>query len=239
MSRLDDLVLFYALLSRLERKLGGIRQLSGCTGRMGWPKRGVYFFFEDGERRHESGQGPRIVRVGTHALTAGSKSTLWGRLSQHRGHATSGLGNHRCSIYRLLVGASLKACRGSDEPISWGMGADPGQAAGRLGWSREDVRRGEIEMESAVSKVIGQMPFLWLDIDDAPGQASLRGKIERNAIALLSNQNKPALDAPSLNWLGHHSDRERVRLSGLWNNNHVDEDYDPLFLRDLEALVTK
>lgn len=239
MSRLDDLVLFYALLSRLERKLGGIRQLSGCTGRMGWPKRGVYFFFEDGEHRHESGQGPRIVRVGTHALTAGSKSTLWGRLSQHRGHATSGLGNHRCSIYRLLVGASLKACRGSDEPISWGMGADPGQAAGRLGWSREDVRRGEIEMESAVSKVIGQMPFLWLDIDDAPGQASLRGKIERNAIALLSNQNKPALDAPSLNWLGHHSDRERVRLSGLWNNNHVDEDYDPLFLRDLEALVTK
>lgn len=239
MSRLDDLVLFYALLGRLERKLGGIRQLSGCTGRMGWPKRGVYFFFEDGELRHESGQGARIVRVGTHALTAGSKSTLWGRLSQHRGHATSGLGNHRCSIYRLLVGASLKACHGSDEPISWGMGADPGQAAGRLGWSREDVRRGEIEMESAVSKVIGQMPFLWLDIDDAPGQASLRGKIERNAIALLSNQNKPALDAPSLNWLGHHSDRERVRLSGLWNNNHVDEDYDPLFLRDLEALVTK
>ena len=133
MSRLDDLVLFYALLDRLERKLGGIRQLAGCTGRMGWPKRGVYFFFEDGERRHESGQGPRIVRVGTHALKAGSKSTLWGRLSQHRGHAASGQGNHRGSIFRLLVGASLKACHGTDVPRSWGIGADPGQAAARLG----------------------------------------------------------------------------------------------------------
>lgn len=77
------------------------------------------------------------------------------------------------------------------------------------------------------------------DFIPAQGQASLRGKIERNTIALLSNQNKPTLDAPSSNWLGHHSARGKVRLSGLWNNNHVDEDYDPLFLRDMEELVVR
>ena len=29
---------------------------------------------------------------------------------------------------------------------------------------------------------------------------------------------------------GLHSDREPVRRSGLWNNRHVDEGYDPSFL---------
>ncbi len=236
MPRLDDLVHFYALLDHLKHKAGA-KQLSECTGRMAWPRRGVYFFFEDGEYRQESGKGPRVVRVGTHALTDGSKSTLWGRLSQHRGNASNGYGNHRGSIFRLLVGSSLKAMQGVDEPRSWGLGADPRKAANQLGCSCEEVKTNELELESSVSQVIGRMPFLWLDIDDPPSGESLRGWIERNAIALLSNFEKPALDAPSATWLGHHSDRIKVRQSGLWNNNHVDEEYDPSFLRDLEALV--
>ena len=74
------------------------------------------------------------------------------------------------------------------------------------------------------------MPFLWLGVEDEPGPASQRGLIERNAIALLSGYREPAPDPPSTDWLGHLSDRERVRGSGLWNNNHVDEDYDSSFL---------
>jgi len=41
------------------------------------------------------------------------------------------------------------------------------------------------------------MPFLWLEIDDAPSAGSMRGFVERNAIALLSNLAKPPLDPPS------------------------------------------
>jgi hypothetical protein len=81
------------------------------------------------------------------------------------------------------------------------------------------------------------MPFVWLSVHDKPGPASMRGKIERNAIALLSNFDKPPLDPPLPQWHGRHCDRSRVRASGLWNQNHVDESYEPPFLDDLEQLV--
>ena len=61
---------------------------------MSWPKRGVHFFREPGEVRTDSGTGPRVVHVGTHALKAGSQTKLWDRLSQHRGAKRSGIGNH-------------------------------------------------------------------------------------------------------------------------------------------------
>lgn len=123
------------------------------------------------------------------------------------------------------------------DPRSWGMCGDPGKAALRLGCSGDQLVRDEFNLENAVSRKIGAMPFLWLGIDDTPGRDSLRSKIERNAIALLSNYNRPALDPPSTNWLGHHSDREKVRLSGLWNNNHVSEQYDPCFLDEMDRCI--
>jgi hypothetical protein len=54
--------------------------------RIDWPKRGVTFFRATEEDRSHSGQGPRIVRVGTHALRGGAPTKFWKRLSQHKGH---------------------------------------------------------------------------------------------------------------------------------------------------------
>lgn len=180
---------------------------------------------EQGELRSDSGSGLRVVRVGTHALNAGSGTKLWTRLSQHRGQTGSGGGNHRGSIFRLIVGTSLIA-RGL-KSHTWGKGNT----------ATPDIRTAEIELEREVSRVIRAMPFLWLAIDDEPGADSLRGYIERNSIALLSNYGKPPLDAPSTGWLGLSCDRSRVRQSGLWNSNHVDETYDPVFLTQFEQLV--
>jgi len=67
MERLEHINHFYELLEELEDKLGGKRTLGGCNGRMGWPRRGVYFFFEPGELR-EDGRTPRVVGVGTYAF---------------------------------------------------------------------------------------------------------------------------------------------------------------------------
>ncbi|MDE0617457.1 MAG: hypothetical protein OXH87_07695 [Rhodospirillaceae bacterium] len=214
------------MLAELERRLGGARKLSQCDGRTGWPQRGIYFFRELGEGRSDTGSGPRIVRVGTHALKAGSKTRLWTRLRQHGGQKRSGGGNHRGSIFRLLVGTAL-IDRDSLKSSTWGNRSS----------APREVRRVEQPLEQAVSKAIGTMPFLWLEIDDEPGPDSLRGYVERNAIALLSNYGKEPFDPPSGEWLGRFCDRERVRISGLWNQNHVDEPYDPAFLETTERLI--
>ena len=235
--RLGDTLRFYRLLDRLTDRVGGPRLLRTCRAAMGWPQRGVYFFCENGESRSGTGPGPRVVRIGTHGLKRGSRSTLWGRLRQHRGPSKSGLGNHRGSIFRRLVGVALANRSNIPLPESWGVADSAGEAARRLNVDRDAVKEAEAEIEGLVSKHIGRMPFLWLNVNDAPGPNSSRGFVERNAIALLSSYSSSAADRPSTEWLGQYSDRERVRLSGLWNNNHVDDTYDPSFLDEMESWI--
>jgi hypothetical protein len=227
MKRLDDLKRFYDILGVLNERSGGARLLCECSGKLSWPQRGVYFFMEDGEARSESGMGPRIVRVGTHALTPSSRTTLWQRLSNHRGSSRSGGGNHRGSIFRLIVGTALINRDGHRCP-TWDD---------RRSSAPAEIRAGELALEREVSKTIGAMRFLWLSIDGEPGDQSERGYIERNAIALLSNYGKEPLDPASPTWLGRCCNRPRVRESHLWNNNHVDEDYESSFPDRLEAMV--
>jgi len=228
--RIADTLRFYALLSRISECTGGYRQLATCDGRMEWPRRGVYFFFEPGEFRSDPGSVLRVVRIGTHALRLGSLVSLWDRLRQHRGSVRPGAGDHRTSIFRLIVGAALARRGDISLPPNW--------ETRKPDLDRATVKREDADLERRVSEYIGQMPFPWLGVDDPAGPASLRGLIERNAIALLSHARTPTVDTPSDGWLGVFSDREKVRASGLWNNNHVAEPYDPSFLDEMEALVS-
>ena len=226
-ARLKQLKRFYGILDRLKTLQRWPNTLAGCSGRDRWPTRGVYFFQEPGEERHESGSGPRIVRVGTHALTASSKTSLWNRLSQHRGVTNTGGGNHRGSIFRLLVGTALVARNNRAYP-TWGQGST----------APRSIRDAELPLEILVSHQIRSMPFLCLPIEDDAGPDSLRGYIEQNSIALLSNFNRTPVDSPSKEWLGRHCNRDRVRISGLWNQRHVEQEPAPEFLDRLEQLIS-
>jgi hypothetical protein len=219
----DDLARFYDLLAGLEGRPGQGRALAEYDGRAGWPPRGVYFFREPGENRAGAGTA-RVVRVGTHAVSTGSRSTLWQRLRAHKGQRSGG-GNHRGSVFRLHVGAALLVQDGSGELRYWGKESS----------APREVRDAEAAHELRVSGHIGGMTVLWLDVDDEPGRSSLRSYIERNAIALLSNQRRPA-DPPSPCWLGRFSPRQEIRESGLWNLNYIDDRYDPTFLDVLEDM---
>ncbi len=227
MSRLDDTITFYQLLDELETVSGGKFMLSNCHGRMEWPQRGVYFFFEDGELRSVSGHGRRVVRVGTHGLMTKSRTSLWNRLNQHRGTLNPLGGNHRGSIFRLLVGDAIINAGAVDSVGSWGHGSN----------APREIREAERPAEVQVSRYMGAMPFIVLPLNDAPGPDSLRGYIERNAIALLSGYSVEPVDPPSRKWLGLSSSRERVRQSGLWNNRHVHENHYPRFLDVLAKLI--
>ena len=122
-NRQADIVKFYDLLSRLSDVVDGPQRLSDPSSLDALPMRGVYFFFEVGERRSGTGEGSRVVRVGTQAISQGAKSTLGQRLKQHRGAISSGSGNHRGSVFRFMVGDALIRREGISS-VHWGVGSN-------------------------------------------------------------------------------------------------------------------
>lgn len=218
---------FYTAIAQLAAK--STLSLNACDGRLMWPARGVYFFFENGENR---GNGePRVVRVGTHAVSAGSKTTLWDRLSQHRG-TQAGLGNHRGSIFRVHVGGALITRHADELPqvVSWKSPKRP---------AAQEAREAEDSVERLVSACVRKMPFTYVEINDEPSRKSQRSVIERNSIALMAAAVRAGIDCPSDGWLGRSCPHPAVQRSGLWNVKHVDDQYDPAFLDLLETLASK
>lgn len=203
--------------------MGGPRRLRDCTA-AGWPTHGVYFFYEAGQERADG--TPRVVRVGTHALTLASRTTLWRRLAQHRGRVSGprpGGGSHRASIFRRHVGTALLATGDWDARVA---------ANWRDPHADREARHAEYPLECQVSDYIGAMPLLWLHVPDR----ELRSLVERNSIALLSCRNG-GNDPASPTWLGRLADSDKVRTSGLRNVNHVYEAYDASYLDELDLLV--
>lgn len=222
--RQRDVEQLYQALHLLESGLGGKRLMSECTGRQGWPKSGVYLFFEPDESRANTTES-RVVRVGTHRVSRGSKATLWNRLRTHRGTG-DGVGNHRSSIFRLHVGAAISAREPCMAVASWGVG----QAAD------VKIREAEEHLERMVSAYIGAMRLLWLDIQDDASPASDRAYIERNLIGLLVGRSGPA-DPPSEKWLGRFSPEKHIRSSGVWNLDFLTFSYSPHCLEVLDEYV--
>ncbi|MFB6254731.1 MAG: hypothetical protein ABEI06_08980 [Halobacteriaceae archaeon] len=232
MDRKSDVDHLYDLLDRLADRVGGPKTLDNCHGRMNWPERGIYIFFAADETRDSSDQR-RITRVGTHAVSTGSSTSLWNRLITHRGTFSgkyAGGGNHRGSVFRLRVGEAMIEREGlHDEYPEWGEGTSAGS----------DLREQELEHERRVSSYIRELPFLWIKVNDEPGPESLRGYFERNIIGLLSNYNREPIDPRNSSWLGNDSPNAAIRKSGLWNVDHVSEDYDPTFFEKLEMHIEK
>lgn len=205
---------------------------------MDWPDRGVYFFFASGERRGD-GQH-RVTRVGTHAVSTGSGTTLWDRLKQHYGTGSGSSshphgGNQRGSVFRREGGRALVeryALR--DQYPAWDR-----RQIGDADRDRDTVREEEYPLERWVSASVRDPPFLWVAVDDEPGPGSDRTVLESNALGLLSNLGKESLDPRPAWWLGNHSQQPKIRESGLWNVRDVDSSYDAAFLETLEEYVER
>lgn len=177
------------------------------------PEMGVYIFLDHKERNF-LGNFPRIVRVGTHGVSAGSRSTLRIRLRTHLGSG-DGSGSHRASVFRLHVGrAMLNAAAATDRLPSWGQGQD----------APRDVRASETAHEKLVTAYLAELEVFLLDINDVSGTSSMRAFAETQLIALLT-EGYIHIDSASEHWLGSRSPSDVIRKSGLWNIRDVAKPY--------------
>jgi len=180
------------------------------------PQKGLYLFFDQNEQSQYASGLPRIVRIGTHGVSQGSKSSLRSRLRAHFGLGSGG-GNHRASVFRLHVGnAIIERDNLGSSYQSWAIG----QSADRATTSAE------FALELQVSSYIRSLKCMVFDINDESSLLSARAAVEKFIITLIS-ENGIILDPPSPSWLGLHSNRSAIRHSGLWNVQHIGAKCEP------------
>jgi hypothetical protein len=110
----------------------------------------------------------------------------------------------------------------------WGKG----QSASR------EIAESERAIEAQVSKYIGNLRVLFIPVHDSAGVNSMRATIERQFIALFT-ENLCPLEDSSPNWLGRFSDRAAIRDSGLWNVRDVGSQHDPKFISLFDVLLKR
>jgi hypothetical protein len=222
-ARIYDLRLFYAWIDE-QRRAGRVFPFRTLDAQL-VPKRGVYIFLDQREPNFLRVQ-PRIVRIGTHAVSLGSKATLRGRLRNHLGPANE-IGNHRGSVFRLHIGrAMLEAGEGHGRLSSWGEGQD----------ADPHIKATEIDHELAVSRYLQELEVALIAIDDEPTKDSVRASAEAQLIALCSEAMR-TIDSPAPDWLGLKSPVAQIRQSGLWNIRGVGAKYDPAGVGSVASLI--
>lgn len=188
---------------------------------MYWPNRGVYYVIDKTESSIVTSFSPKVIRIGTHAISKNSKSTLWDRLKTHKGNSDGG-GSHRSSVFRLHVGNALLNKNGIICD-SWSLGQS----------APKEIRDRERWLEELVSDYIGDLGIAYLNIDDEPSSKSNRAYVEKNSISLLSTANH-SLEFPSSHWLGKYSTHPSIINSSLWNVDHIHAEYDLEFINVFE-----
>ncbi|MCB1517588.1 MAG: hypothetical protein KDJ19_08255 [Hyphomicrobiaceae bacterium] len=212
---------FYGVIQSFVDQ-NGIHSFESFTSLQNLPRRGVYFFFDPDEETKWSGSVPRIVRIGTHAVSIGSKSTLRTRLRAHFGQKDRS-GNHRASIFRLHVGNALIQSRSLSERYpNWGQGMS----------ASKEIRAAERSLEIEVSEYLGRLLMTYVELSDLPGKQSQRSQLENSAINFLGADMIP-IDEPSPNWLGRMALPKQIRETGLWNIQHNGLKFDRTALKNI------
>ena len=165
------------------------------------PENGIYIIFEKGEKY---GEFDRIVRIGTHT---GNKQ-LRSRLNQHFVNE-----NKNRSIFRKNIGRCLLNKTNNPYLSLWELDIT----------SRVDREKNqklldlnfEKELEKEISNYIqSNLSFCAFKIDD---------KVERLfwESRIVSALAKATDIKPSINWLGNHSPKDKIKASGLWQVNEL------------------
>jgi len=166
------------------------------------PQNGIYVLFEKGEMCHENLD--RIVRVGTHR---GDKQ-LRSRLNEHFINE-----NKDRSIFRKNIGRAILN-KNNDEFIKyWELDLTPSK--NREKYSNIIDFQYQKKIEGEVTRYIQEMfSFVVIEINDREMRLFYESKI----ISEVSNCKECF---SSENWLGRYSPKEKIRESGLWQENKL------------------
>jgi hypothetical protein len=192
------------------------------------PTKGVYIFFDPSENSIFQTKYGRVVRIGTHGVSIGSRSTLRSRLRAHFGTGTGG-GNHRASVFRLHVGQAIAEAEGITALFpNWAVGESAGK----------ETTNSESALELKVSKYIRAMYCAVIPVDDESSVSSLRAQLERYLITLFT-EHHIYIDTPEKNWLGCLSVKPSIAKSGLWNIRHVGDQIEGPLIESADDLFTQ
>lgn len=165
------------------------------------PKNGIYILFERGEKFNEY---DRIVRIGTHT---GNKQ-LYSRLNQHFIQE-----NKNRSIFRKNIGRCILNKEGSSYQSLWELDIT----------SRAERERNlgllDLEFENQIEKRISNyiqtnLTFCVFLVDSKEERLYWERKIASTLAQSIEIK-------PSEQWLGNYSPKEKIRSSGLWQVNEL------------------
>ena len=162
---------------------------------------GIYILFEKGEKAHG---GDRIVRIGTHT----GVNQLRSRLQQHFIKE-----NKDRSIFRKNIGRALLNREGDPFLEQWNWDLTKRKAKESLGKMVDSKKQDDIEKQ--VSETIQRkFSFAVFQVLEKEKRISIESKI----ISTVSLCNDCR---PSSHWLGLHSQKMKIRESGLWQVNEL------------------
>ena len=165
------------------------------------PLNGIYILFEKGEHGHNS---DRIVRIGTHT----GKNQLLSRIHQHFLNE-----NKDRSIFRKNIGRAILNKNNDDYLHLWEYDLTT-KANKELYLDLIDIEK-QSKIEKEISDYIqNNFAFSLLSIEDKEKRLEIEARI-------ISTVSLCKECKPSENWLGNHSTKEKIRLSGLWLVNEL------------------
>lgn len=165
------------------------------------PKNGIYVLLEDGEVGHGTN---RIVRIGTNT----GNDQLRSRLKQHFLNEKKDR-----SIFRKNIGRCLLN-RDNDPFLEfWELDltshAAKTEHAAKIDFNKQN------EIEKRVTEYIqGHLRFVAFEVRDKDRRLDLESKLI-STVSLCDNC------GPSATWLGRHSPKSKISLSGLWQVNEL------------------
>lgn len=185
------------------------------------PRNGIYFFYEQGEIWGHGGNKPRIVRIGTHR-----DGNFRSRIAEHYLLSESKMKFDKDkakpsdrSIFRKNVGRALLNRQGDNYLQIWEIDYVYRKKRELFGHLR-DIKK-EKKIESEITEILrSNFFFRFIELNRQKERMGKSG-LESHLIGTIAHCR---LCRPSKDWLGNHSPKRKIRMSGLWLVQHLTAD---------------